>query len=222
MKIIVIGGARIVYFLCRTFVSKGHHVILVNRDREECGHLARRLKATVVYGDGSDPQVLAEAGAEGADAVLAVTPNDEDNLVICEIATRRFHVPRTLALVNDPDNEEVFKELSDTTAFSTTHILANLIEQRAGFEEITNLLPVGEGKINVTEVTLRADAPVVEKALKDIPLPENALITGILRNGEAIIPRGPTVLHAGDRLILMTLPANHGQVLKSLLGESAQ
>ena len=79
-----------------------------------------------------------------------MTPNDEDNLVICEIATRWFHVPRTLALVNDPDNEEVFKELSDTTAFSTTHILANLIEQRAGFEEITNLLPVGEGKINVT------------------------------------------------------------------------
>lgn len=222
MKIIVVGGARIVYFLCRTFISKGHQVVLVNRDREECSRLARRLKATVVYGDGSDPQVLAEAGAEGADAVLAVTPNDEDNLVICEIATRRFHVPRTLALVNDPDNEEVFKELSDTTAFSTTHILANLIEQRAGFEEITNLLPVGEGKINVTEVTLRADAPVVEKALKDIPLPENALITGILRNGEVIIPRGATVLHAGDRLILMTLPANHGQVLKSLLGESAQ
>ena len=222
MKIIVVGGARIVHFLCRAFISQGHEVILVNRDREECSRLARRLKATVVHGDGSDPQVLAEAGAESADAVLAVTPNDEDNLVICEISTRRFHVPRTLALVNDPDNEEVFKELSDTTAFSTTHILANLIEQRADFEDITNLLPVGEGKINVTEVTLRADAPVVEKALKDIPLPENALITGILRNGEAIIPRGPTVLHAGDRLILMTLPANHGQVLKSLLGESAR
>lgn len=222
MKIIVVGGARVVYFLCRAFISKGHDVVLVNRDREECRHLARRLKATVVHGDGSDPQVLDEAGAGSAGAVLAVTPNDEDNLVICEIATRWFHAPRTLALVNDPDNEEVFKELSNTTAFSTTHILANLIEQRADFEEITNLLPVGEGKINVTEVTLRADAPVVAKALKDIRLPEQALIAGVLRNGEALIPRGPTVLRAGDRLILMTLPTNHGQVLKALLGESAR
>ena len=221
MKIIVIGGARMVYFLCRAFISKGHAVALVNRDREECSQLARRLKATVVYGDGSDPQILAEAGAESADALFAVTPNDEDNMVICEIATRRFHVPRTLALVNDPDNEEVFKELSNTTAFSTTHILANLIEQRASFDDITNLFPVGEGKINVTEVVLREDAPVLGKSLKDISLPENALIAGILRNGDAVIPRGPTVLCAGDRLILMTLPANQGQVLKSLLGESA-
>jgi len=222
MKVIVVGGAKVVYFLCRTYISKGHSVVLVNRDLEECTQLARRLKATVVHGDGSDPQILAEAGVESADALLAVTPNDQDNLVICEVAARRFHVPRTLALVNDPDNEQVFKELSNTIAFSTTHILANLIEQRADFEEITNLLPVGEGKINVTEVALTEDAPVVGKSLIDISLPENALIAGILRGGHAIIPRGSTVLHAGDQLILMTLPADHGQVLKLLLGESAQ
>jgi len=180
------------------------------------------LKATVVHGDGSDPQILDEAGAESADALLAVTPNDEDNLVICEIATRRFHIPRTLALVNDPDNEQVFKQLSNTTAFSTTHILTNLIEQRTGFEDITNLIPVAEGKINMTEAVLRADAPVIGKSLRDVALPEHALIAGILRNGNAIIPRGPTVLRAGDRLILMTLPENHGQVLRTLLGQSAQ
>ena len=222
MKIIVVGGAPLVYFLCRTFISKGHAVVLINRDREECSRLARRLKATVVHGDGSDPQILAEAGAEGADALLTVTPNDEDNLVICEIAARRFGVPRTLALVNDPDNEQVFKELSNATAFSATRLLANLIEQRAGFEEITNLIPIGEGKINVTEIALSEDAPVVGKSLKDVALPEDALIAGILRDGDPIVPRGLTVLRARDRLILITLPGNHGQVLKSLLGESGR
>lgn len=222
MKIIIIGGAQMAYFLSRTFASKGHDVVLINRDREECTRLARRLKATVVFGDGSDPQVLDEAGTDGADALLAVTPNDPDNLVICEIAARRFHVPRTLALVNDPDNERIFQQLTHTTAFSTTAIVASLIEQRAGLEEVVNLIPVGEGKINVTEVVLNATSPVAGMSLRDVALPENALIAGILRNGEALIPRGPTVLLTGDRLILMTLPANHAQVLKALLGDAAR
>jgi trk system potassium uptake protein TrkA len=222
MKIIVVGGARVVYFLCRAFLSKGHSVTLINRDREECTALARRLKATVVHGDGSDPDILAEAGADTSDAVLAVTPNDEDNLVICEIAERRFGVPRTLALVNDPDNEEVFRTLGRTTAFSTTHIIANLIEQRAGFEQISNLLPIGEGKITVTEVKLSPGAPVAGKSLQEIGLPEDALIAGVLRDGEAIIPRGPTVLREGDRLVLMALPDQLGAVLKRLVGETAR
>jgi trk system potassium uptake protein TrkA len=222
MKIIVVGGAKVVYFLCRTFISKGHQVVLIIGDPDEAAQLARQLKATVVLGDGSDPEVLAESGAESADALLAVTPNDEDNLVICQIATRRFGVSHTLALVDDPDNEEVFRQLTNTTAFSTTRILASLIEQRAGFDEITNLVPVGEGKINVTEVLLTQAAPVVGKALSEIPLPGNALIAGILRNNDAIVPRGGTVLEARDRLILMTLPANHGDVLKALLGDAAR
>lgn len=220
MNIIIVGGARIAYFLCRTFVSKGHAVVLINRDRDECAQLARKLKATVVFGDGSDLQILAEAGAERAEALLAVTPNDEDNLVICEVAAHRFGVPRILALVNDPDNERVFREISNTTAFSTIQILASLIEQRAGFEQITNLIPVGGGKINVTEVTLTGSSPAVGKPLREIALPANALIAGVLRNGDAVIPGGATVLKARDRLILMTLPANHGQVLEALLGQS--
>lgn len=222
MNIIVVGGEGIVYFISRTFTSKGHRVTIINRDRDECSKLARSLKAVIVFGDGSDPQILAEAGAESADALMAVTPNDEDNLVICEIATGRFHIPRTLSIVNDPDNEQIFKQLTNTIAFSTTHILANLIEQRAGFDEITNMVPVGEGKINVTEVIIDESSPAANKSLKDILLSENTLISGIIRNGEPIIPRGPTVIVPGDRLILVTLPENHSAALKALVGEDSQ
>jgi trk system potassium uptake protein TrkA len=152
--------------------------------------------------------------------VLSVTPNDQDNLVICQLADIRFHVPRTLALVNDPDNEEVFRQLGITAAFSTTRILSNLIEQRASFEDIINLIPVGEGKVNVTEVVLGESSPVVGRPLIDIALPENSLIATIMRNGQPIVPRGATVLQVGDRLIVMTLPENHGQVLRLLTGDT--
>jgi trk system potassium uptake protein TrkA len=219
MKILIVGGGKLVYFLARSFLSKGYTAIIVNRNRGECVWLARSLKAKVVYGDGSDYRILQEAEAGSADAILAVTPNDQDNLVICQLASQRFSVPRTLALVNDPDNEEVFRKLNITAAFSTTHILSSLIEQRAGFEEITNLIPVGEGKVNITELQLKENAPVIGKSLQEILLPENSLVAVILRNSRPIVPRGTTALQAGDRLILMTLPENYGQVLKMLTGE---
>lgn len=219
MNILIVGGGKVVYFLCRSFFSKGYQVTLINRDPEECIRLARCLKATVVYGDGSDPQILEEAGADTANAVLAVTPNDQDNLVICQMADLRFRVPRTLALVNDPDNEEVFAELGIPATFSMTHILSSLIEQRASFEEITNLIPVLEGKVSITEVVLKQTSPVVGQALLDIALPENSLVACLLRGDQAIVPRGTTTLQTGDRLIIMTLPENHSQVLKTLTGD---
>ncbi|MEA3476499.1 MAG: NAD-binding protein [Candidatus Cloacimonadota bacterium] len=218
MNILIVGGGKVVYFLCRTFLSKGYKVTVINRDQDECTWLARRLKVTVVYGDGSDSQILEEAGADAADAVLAVTPNDQDNLEICQLADLRFRVQRTLALVNDPDNEEVFRQLGITAAFSTTRILSSLIEQRAGFEEITNLIPASEGKVNITEVVLKETSPVVGQPLIDIALPENSLVASILREGQAIIPRGTTVLQDGDHLIVISLPENLGQVLKALTG----
>lgn len=210
-----------IYFLGRTFLAKGYYVTVINRNHEECVRLARRLKATVVHGDGSNPRILEEAGANTVDAILAVTPNDQDNLVICQLADLQFHVPRTLALVNDPDNEEVFRKLGITAAFSTTRILASLIEQRAGFEDITNLIPAGEGKVNITEVVLQESSPVAGKPLHGITLPVNSLIACVLRPDKTIIPRGDTQLCAGDRLIVVSLPENQGQVLRALTGEEA-
>ena len=221
MHNLIVGGGKLVYFLCGSFLSKGHQVTIVNRSKEECRWLARQVKATVVFGDGSDPQILREAGASTADVLLAVTPNDEDNLVICQLASLRFQVPRTLALVNDPDNEETFQKLGVTTAFSTTHLLSSLIEQRtgAGFEEIMAMTPVAEGKVNLTEVLLKRTSPVVGQRLLRIELPENSLVACILRNNHAIIPRGSTTLRAMDRLIMITLPENHGQALRVLTGD---
>jgi trk system potassium uptake protein TrkA len=218
MKVIIVGGGKTLYFLCRSFVAKGYEVILVNHDREECVELARQLSAVVVCGDGSNPKILKEAGAMGADAVLAITAKDQDNLVICQLAKLQFGVPHVIALANDPDNVDIFKKL-DIAAFSTTHIVSSLIEQHVSFEQIASSLPVGEGKVNVTEILLEPGSPVVGRFLKDITLPDNALVAVIIRNNKAMVPRGGNQLLAGDRLVLITLPENHGQVLKMIIGE---
>lgn len=218
MKVIIVGGGRTLYFLCRNFTAKGYEVVIVNRNREECVQLARQLSATVICGDGSDAGILRDAGAMGADAVLAITPNDQDNLVICQLASLQFGVPRAVALANDPENAEIFDKLG-VSAFSATHIISSLIEQRASLEQITNLIPVGEGRVNVTELILRPDSPVAGKFLRDIALPENALVGVVIRNGQPIVPRGASQLLEGDRIVLLTLPENHGSVLRAFTGE---
>lgn len=219
MKVLIVGGGKTLFFLCRNFAARGYQVVIINRNHEECVQLARQLTATVVVcGDGSDAGILREAGAMGADVVLAITPNDQDNLVICQLASVKFGVPRTVALANDPDNAEVFDKLG-VSGFSTTRIIGSLIEQRASLEQITNLLPVGEGRVNVTEILLDGNSPVVGKLLRDLKLPENALVAVVIRDKKPIVPRGANDLLAGDRVVLITLPENHGPVLKAFTGE---
>jgi len=218
MKVLIVGTGKPLYFLCRSFTAKGYDVVIVNRDRQECIQLARQLSAMVVCGDGSDTVILKQAGAMDADVVLAITPNDQDNLVICQLAAIQFGVPRAIALANDPDNTEIFEKLG-VSAFSTTQIVGSLIEQRAQLEQIMNLLPVGEGRVNVTEIVLDAACPVAGKLMKDIVLPDNALVAVVIRNDRAIVPRGANDLQAGDRVVLITLPENHGAVLKAFTGD---
>jgi trk system potassium uptake protein TrkA len=218
MKVIIVGGGKTLYFLCRSFTAKGYTVVIINRNRGECVQLARQLSALVICGDGSDARILKEAGAMGADVVLAITPNDEDNLVICQLASIQFGMPRAIALANDPDNAEIFEKLG-VSAFSTTHIVGSLIEQRASLEQIINLLPVGEGRVNVTEIVLDLASPVAGKLLKDVVLPENALVAVVIRDNQPIVPRGANKLLAGDRVVLITLPENHGSVLRVFTGE---
>ncbi len=218
MNVLIVGGGKLVYFIGRTFIAKGYTVSIINRNREECSKLARRLKATVIYGEGSDLNILEEAGASTVDTVLAVTPRDEDNLIVCQLAGLRFQVPRTIAMVNDPDNEEVFRKLG-VMAVSTTRILTSIIEQRTGFEEIINLMPVGEGKVNVTEIVLGEGSPVVGRLLREFELPDNSLIATIIRGDQAIVPRGGTALYRGDRLIVITVPENHAGVIRMLTGD---
>ncbi len=218
MRIIMVGGDKTVYFLARQFVDKGHHVTIINREDTRARELAQQTQALVVLGDGSDVQRLEEAGARRADVVMALTSHDQDNLISCQIAQKMFAVPRTLALVNDPENEDIFRKLGITVAFSATRIIASLIEQQATFDDITALMPIAEGRINVTDVRLDPESPAIGKTLIELELTEGSLIAAIIRNDDVLVPRGATRLQAHDHLILISHPEHEEQDLVTLCG----
>lgn len=219
MRVILIGGGKLVYFLAKQFTSKGYHLTIINADEQEAIALSRNLQATVINGEGSNPHILSQAGAYRADIILSLTGNDEDNLIACQIAQKEYGVPRTLALINDPENRPIFEKLGVNVAFSATEIIANLIEQRTSSDEIKNLLPVAEGKINVTEIALSDSATAVGKTIQELQLFRGTLIASILRQGQVFVPRGDTILTARDRLILISQPEYSEQLLQLLGAE---
>lgn len=219
MNVLIVGGGRAVYFISRAFVAKEHHVTVINRDRDDCIQLGRRLKAKVLFGDGTDASVLEDAEARRADVVLAMTPYDQENLAVCQLAATLFGVRRTFALVNDPDHEEVFKELG-IGAFATTPIIANMIEQQTSLDQITSLIPLSGGKVNITDVRLESDSPVVGMTLQEIELPRESLVAVLIRDDSTIVPSGATRLTAGDHVVLVTVPENHTDTLAVITGKS--
>lgn len=218
MRIIIIGGDKTVYFLARQFVSRHYHVTIINRNAQRSKELSEQTKAIVVLGDGTDIHRLEEAGARRADIVIALTPHDQDNLIACQIAKKFYGVPRTMALVNDPENEPVFEQLGITMAFSATKVIASLIEQQAHFEDITTLMPIAHGRINVTDIRLDADSPSVGKSLAELELSEGSLVACIIRDDEVIVPRGNTHLLVDDHLILISNPEHQEEDLLILCG----
>ncbi|MFZ5766927.1 MAG: potassium channel family protein [Thermodesulfobacteriota bacterium] len=219
MNVIVIGGGAIAYYLARQFSGKKIRTLVITPEPAEAKSLSQRIGAPVLAGDATDPQVLENAGALTADVVLALTPFDEDNLAICQIASRLYHVPRTIALVNDPENEETFHRLGVSVAISATRILSILLEEQAGFEEIGRMIAVAEGNVAVSEVVLRAGSPADGIMLRDMELPEESLIGGVIRAGRVLIPKGGTRLQGGDRLIVIATDASLDQTMRLLAGE---
>jgi trk system potassium uptake protein TrkA len=219
MRICVVGGTLLAYFLARALIAKGHSLTIINKDKEECVWFARRLKAVVVHGDGADPAVMDDAELASMDAVLAITSHDEQNFLICQMARLRATNAYVFALVNDPDNESIFQELGVLAAFSPTRIISLLIEQRVGHDAVTNLTPLADGKANLTEVVLSQDCPAVGRRIEELGLPEGCLIVTILRGGKVIIPRGRTELRSADRVGIVSLPEVYARALSILTAD---
>jgi trk system potassium uptake protein TrkA len=216
MRLILIGGSQTVYFLARQFARKDYHVTIINRDPARARELASQTRATVVLGDGTNVHRLEEAGARQADLVLALTSHDQDNLIACQIAQKNFGVARTIALVNDPDNEPIFQKLGVTLAFSATRIIGSIIDQETDFDAITEIIPLAKGRITISDVHLDTDSPAVGKTLQDLPLSGKTLIGAIIRDDHVIVPRGSTKLNSKDHLIVISEPEYQAQDLALL------
>jgi trk system potassium uptake protein TrkA len=218
MKAILIGGGAPVYYLARSLAGRGYEVTIICDEAAEAARLARRLKAVVVVGDGSAPRVLEEAGVAEAALLLALTPRDEVNLVACQLARLIHGVPIVFALANDPDNEATFRALGVRAAFSPTRVLSALIESSTQTETIGNIYPSLGGQVNLTEILLPEGAPASGRPVREVRLPQGALLGALFRGDSAVIPKGATVLEAGDRLLLVSTPADYPAALRALVG----
>lgn len=224
MRLILTGGGETIetiYFLARHFALRDYHVTVIDPDPEETRLLAHRVDVTAIVGDASHPAVLEDAGARRADVLLALSAYDPDNLVTCQMAHRLFGVPRTMALVNDPDNEAVFRQLGIDLVFSATRVIGSLIEGHTVFDEVVHLFPVAEGRLHVTELVLDHDAPAVGRTLRELALPSESLIAAVIRGAEVVVPSGDTLLATGDHLLLIALPSVEEAAMRLLTGNHA-
>lgn len=216
MKALLVGGGRLVLHLARHLLAAGDEVALIVRSRRDAEEFARVLKVLVVHGDGSDPRRQEDAGAAGAEVVVAVTPRDADNIITCLVARRRFEVPRTYALLHDPQNEELLEPLGITRALNQTLLWAGLIQQEVSSREVTNLVPLKPGRVNAIEVRIGEGNPWADRELREVPLPEGSLVAMLSRRDEHLVPRGGTVLRAGDRAMVVCTPEVQGAVVRVL------
>ncbi|MFA5144839.1 MAG: NAD-binding protein [Candidatus Omnitrophota bacterium] len=219
MYILIIGAGKVGYFLTKRLIASNHTVSLIEKDKGLCEEVAKEVEALVINGDGCDPRILEESGIERADVVAAVTGEDEDNLIICQLAKERFHVRRTVARVNNPDNEFTFAELGIDVPVDSTKIIAKIIEEEASFSDFVNLMSFKRGKLAIVRVDLPEDSPVINKEIKDIELPPDSVLVSIVRGEEVIVPKGNTVLNTGDDIIALTLIGNEPQLLNILVGK---
>lgn len=220
MYVILVGGGKVGYHLAKALGQEGHEVLILEKDKKRVEELVRVLGDIVVYGDGCEIRVMREAGMGRANVVVAVTGDDEDNLVICQMAKRKFGVPRTLSRVNDPNNEELFQELGIDQTVSSTRVIFNLLEQQIETGEVIPLAALKKGDIEVVEADINMNSPVSGMKIGQLDLPQNTLIISVIRDGHAIIPHADTKLRTGDSIIAM-IKADQSKELRAVFSGEA-
>jgi trk/ktr system potassium uptake protein len=201
MFVLVIGGGKVGYYLTKELIGSGHEVVLMEKDKDRATQIADEIGSVVIAHDGCEGKYLAEAGANRADIVAAVTGDDEDNLVICQMAKHHFDVPRTIARVNNPKNESLFKHLGVDELISPTRMILGAIEQDIPVHELLHLAALGEGDLELIEAHLQAGSPAIGRATKDLTMPEGCSLFAVIRNGKATPLRPDTILAEGDKVI---------------------
>jgi trk system potassium uptake protein TrkA len=205
MYIIIVGGGSVGYHLCKALLKEGHEVLVLDKDAAKCENFEDELGSVCVRGDGCEVATLAEAGVSRAEVFVAATDEDEDNLVACQVAKHKFGVPRTIARVNNPENEKIFKKLGVDCPISVTNLILEQIEEKIPTHPLIHLLAMGEEKTEIVEVKILEGSKSVGKAVKELALPSDSILALLIRNGQKPqVPTVDTVLEVNDRIIALT------------------
>ena len=220
MYIIIIGGGSVGYHLCKALLKEGHEVLVLDKDAAKCDNFEDELGSVCVRGDGCEVATLAEAGVARAEVFIAATDEDEDNLVACQVAKHKFGVPRTIARVNNPENEKIFKKLGVDCPISVTNLILEQIEEKIPTHPLVHLLAMGEEKMEIVEVKILEGSKSVGKSVKELSLPSDSILALLIRNGQKPqVPTVDTVLEVNDRIIALTTTDSEAALQEELASD---
>ena len=219
MYIIVIGGGRLGYYLTKALLDEGHEVLIIEKDAAICENIVGEMGSICIRGDGCETSTLAEVGTNRADMFIAVTGDDEDNLVACQIAKHKFNVPRTIARVRNPANEAIFKKLGIDVTVSSTNIILEHIQEEVPTHPLTHLLTIKDRGLEIVQVKIPPESITVGKTIKELSLPPGSTLSLIIRKErKPLIPKTSTILQAEDQIIAVTSPESEEALRATLRG----
>jgi trk system potassium uptake protein TrkA len=220
LNVLVVGAGKVGWNLTRELVQKGHNVKLIEQDRERFMVVEQELEHRVLYGDASELWVLERAGIAEAQMVIAVTGDDEDNLLICQVARDKYEIDRVIARCNNPRNRQHFELLDIKPYVSATDLILNLIEHEVPRYGLIHLLDLPGQRLEIIEMSLGADSAVVGRRVDQLEMPRGSLLISVLREGRGFVPTADTELRAGDDVLAVLDPELEAEVTAYLGGDS--
>ena len=217
-KILLIGGRSKAKSMAVSLLEQGYQVTAINDDYEDCLKLAEIHGLKVVFGNGTKPYILEEAGAEDFDIAIALTSKDADNLVACQLCKKKYSIKKTVSLVGDPNKTEFFYKMGVDSVVCAVSAVTGIIQQQAFIDELANVIPFGQGLVQIVEVRVPEDSPAAGKKLWELTLPDEGIVGCILRGDTTVIPKGNTRILAGDTLVLITGNGQELNMIHALTG----
>lgn len=216
MHILIVGGGKVGTSLADILSAQGHQVSIIEMRDAVFTKNQRTVKhAEHIYGDGCNPAVLRDAGVAVMDAVVAVTGDDEDNLVVAKLAKHEYHVPRVIARVNNPKNEWLFTpRMGVDIAISHAALLSRIIHEELTMGDLVPLLKLEGGQISLAEVTVTAESGAIGRRVQALSLPNDCVLATLVREGEMLIPRGDTTIEAGDKIIALVKTEQQAELVQ--------
>src|SRR5215208_751290 len=219
MYIVIVGAGKVGWNLARELMQKGHEVTLIESDRRRYLVVEQELEHAAQYGDGTELWVLERAGIQRADMVIAVTGDDEDNILICQMAKEKFLCERIIARANNPRNLQHFKLLGIQPAVSATDLILRLIEHEVPKYGMVHLLDLAEDRLEIIELEVSEEAPAAGRAVRDIEMPTGSLIISVLRSDGGFVPSPDTVVEPGDEVLVVLDPGLEDEITRHFIGD---
>ncbi|MBN2238145.1 MAG: TrkA family potassium uptake protein [Dehalococcoidales bacterium] len=220
MYIIIIGGGRVGYYLTKTLLDEGHEVLIVEKEAVMCETLRNEFGSIVVHGDGCETAILKKVGTERADMFIAVTGEDPDNLVSCQIAKHKFNVARTVARIRNPINEILFKKLGIDVTVSGTNVILEYIQEEVPTHHLTHLMAFEDSGEEIVEIRIPPDAKTVGQPLRNLSIPSTSKLIVVLSTGKKNrIPTKNTIIKEDDRFIAITTLEDEEALRSTLTGQ---